>query len=213
MRATPSQQKKVPKRSRAEKKAPAKHSVALDLARRPHDAWRRCQDLAQVAWQTEDPGEVKKIIGESLEAAYALKEPNRIVSVAAWPVRVMVVKGDRRLGTMVHELLEKIQTEPNPVRRAHALLLLFEAVYSKPELRESVLGPLLRACEDMNSWRRPIILSDVALIFAQDDPARAAQIVDVIGEGRKSRQTRRSIAEGRWLGPHEFFPYYAKPAL
>ena len=213
MRATPSQQKKVPKRSRADKKAPAKPSVALDLARRPHDAWRRCQDLAQVAWQTEDSGEVKKIIGESLEAAYALKEPNRIVSVAAWPVRVMVVKRDRRLGTVVHELLEKIQTEPNPVRRAHALLLLFEAVYSEPELRESVLGPLLRACEYMNSWRRPIILSEVALIFAQDDPARAAQIVDVIGEGRKSRQTRRSIAEGRWLGPHEFFPYYAKPAL
>jgi len=39
-----------------------------------------------------------------------------------------------------------------------------------------------------------------------------AQIVDMIGEGRKSRQTRRDIAAGKWLGPHEFFPYYAKPA-
>ena len=213
MHVSPGYEKKAPKRNREDKKAPAKPSVALDLARRQHDAWKRCQYLAQVAWQTEDPDEVKKIIGEALEAAYVLKEPNRIVSVAAWPVRVMVVKRDRRLGGVVHDLEQKIQTEPNPVRRAHALLLLFEAVYSEPQLREPVLALLMRACEQMNSWRRPIILSDVALILAADDPTRAAQVVDMIGEGRKSRQTRRSIAEGRWLGPHEFFPYYAKPAI
>lgn len=213
MRAAPRYPQVVLKRSLVYREAAAEPLKALEVARSIDDPWYRCQSLAAVAWHLEDPRQVKKVIGEALEAAYALKEPNRIVSVAAWPVRVMVVKGDRRLGSVVHELLEKIQTEPNPVRRAHALLLLFEAVYYEPQLRESVLGLLLRACEEMNSWRRPIILSDVALIFAQDDPARAAQIVDVIGEGRKSRQTRRSIAQGRWLGPHEFFPHYAKPAL
>ena len=66
-------------------------------------------------------------------------------------------------------------------------------------------------CERMNSWKRPCLLSNIALVFAKDDPDRAAQIVDMIGEGRKSRQTRRDMAAGKWLGPHEFFPYYAKP--
>jgi hypothetical protein len=32
----------------------------------------------------------------------------------------------------------------------------------------------------------------------------------VIGEGRWSRKTRREIAAGKWFGPHEFFPHYAK---
>jgi hypothetical protein len=212
MRATPRYQQKVPKQSRVDRKAPAKPSEALEFARRKNDAWDRCQHLAYVAWQMDDPQELKKVIGEALEAAYELKEPNRIVSVAAWPVRVMVAKGDPRLASVVHELLQKIQTEPNPVRRAHALSHLFDAGYSEPRLRESVLGLLLRTCEQMNIWRRPIILSSVALILAKDDPVRAEKVIEMIGEGQKSRQTRRYIAAGQWMGPHEFFPYYAKPA-
>jgi hypothetical protein len=63
----------------------------------------------------------------------------------------------------------------------------------------------------MKSWKRPRILSDIALVLAIDDPNRASEIVEMIGEGRKSGQTRQDIAAGRWLGPHEFFPHYAKP--
>jgi hypothetical protein len=92
-------------------------------------------------------------------------------------------------------------------------LKLFEAVFYVPELRELVLKSLLRACDEMNSWKRPIILSDIALVLAIEDPKRAAKIVDEIGEGRRSRQAHRDLAAGKWLGPHEFFPYYAKPVL
>jgi hypothetical protein len=168
--------------------------------------------LAHVAWHLEDQRQLKKVIDDALAAAFEHDEPNRVVSVASWPVRVMVKKRDRRLSSVVDELLSKIQLEPNPVRQADALLLLFEAVYHEPQVRESVLDPLLRACEQMNSWKRPRILSDVALVLAADDPNRAAQVIDMIGDGPKSRQTRRDLASGKWLGPHEFFPYYAKPA-
>ena len=185
---------------------------ALEMARSISDPWYRCQSLAQVAWHLEDQRQLKKVIDEALAAAFEIDEPNRIVSVASWAVRVMVKKGDRRLSSVVGELLSKIQLEPNPVRQADALLLLFEAVYYKRELREVVLNPLLRACEQMNSWKRPRILSDVALILAIDDPNRAAQVVDMIGDGPRSRQTRRDMVAGKWLGPHEFFPYYAKPS-
>ena len=185
---------------------------ALEVARSISDSWYRCQSLAQVAWHLEDRNEYKKVIDQALTAAYEQNEPNRIVSVASWAVRAMVKRNDPRLRPVVDRLLDQIQLEPNPVRQADALFLVFEAVFYETRLRYLVLDALLRACEQMNSWRRPRLLSDIALVLAIDDPNRAAEIVDTIGEGRKSRQTLKEIAGGKWLGPHEFFPYYAKPA-
>jgi len=185
---------------------------ALEIARSISTPWYRCQALAHVAWHLEDRVKFEKVIGEALSAAYEQKEPNRVVSVASWPVRAMVKRTDRRLADVVDELLRRIALEPNPVCRADALLLLFEAVFYKPRLRELVLDPLLRACDQMNSWKRPRILSDITLVFAKDDPKRAAQILELIGAGPKSRQTRRWISAGEWLGPHEFFPHFSKPA-
>ncbi len=202
----------VTKRELVKKLVASEPTRALEVARSISEPWYRCQSLAQVAWTLDDRKQYEKVIKEALAAAYELDEPNRLVSVASWAVRAMVAKSDRRLKSVVDELLDKIQLQKNPVRQADALFLLFEAVYYESSLRELVLDALLRACEEMNSWKRPIILSDIALVLAIDDSDRAAQVVAMIGEGKKSRQTRREIAAGKWLGPHEFFPYYAKPA-
>ena len=206
MRA-PSKRELVGKLSGAE---PVK---ALEVARSISEPWYRCQSLAHVAWNLADRKQFEKVIGEALAAAYEQREPNRVVTVASWAVRAMVKKNNPKISSVVGGLLQEIRRETNPVRQADALVFLFEAVYYEPRLRDLVLDALLSACEQMNSWKRPCILSNVALVLAKDDPNRAAQIVDLIGEGRKSRQTRREIAAGNWLGPHEFFPYYAKPAL
>lgn len=202
----------VSKRDLVGKLAASEPLEALEIARSISGSWYRCQALAEVAWNLDNQKLIKKVIDEALAAAYELTEPNRVVSVASWAVRVMVKKSDRRLGTVVEELLQKIQRESNPVRQADALLFLFEAVFYELHLRNLVLEALLHACAQMNSWKRPYILSDVACVLAIDDPKRASQIVDLIGEGRWSRKTRRYIAAGQWLGPHEFFPYYAKTA-
>ena len=194
------------------KLAPSEPVKALDVARRISDPWYRCQSLAHVAWHLEDRNTCKQVIGEALTAAFEQDEPNRIVSVASWAVRVMVKRSDPELSSVVDRLLDRIQLESNPVRQADALLFLFEAVFYETRLRNLVLDALLRACGQVNSWKRPHVMSDIALVLAIDDPDRAAEIVEMIGEGRKSRQTRQAIAEGKWLGPHEFFPYYAKPA-
>ena len=201
----------VNKRELVHKLASAEPMRALEVARSISEPWYRCQSLAQVAWTLKDRNQYKRVIKEALAAAYEENEPNRIVSVASWPVRVMVARSDPRLSAVVDGLLQKIQLQANPVRRADALLFLFEAVYYESGLRDSVLDALLRACEEMNSWKRPLILSNIALVLAIDDANRAAQVIAMMGEGRKSRQTRRDIVAGKWLGPHEFFPYYAKP--
>jgi hypothetical protein len=202
----------VIKRELVGKLAASEPTRALEVARSIAEPWHRCQSLAHVAWNLEDRKQFEKVVTEALAAAYEQDVPNRIVSVAAWPVRAMVAKSDRRVGSVVHDLLRKIETESNPVRQADALFFLFEAVYCESRLRHRVLGALLSACEAMNSWKRPCLLSNIALVLAIDDPDRAAQVVAMIGEGRKSRQTRRAISTGEWLGPHEFFPYYAKLA-
>jgi len=185
---------------------------ALEVARSASDPWYRCQSLAHVAWHLEDRNKYKTVIGEALTAAFEQNEPNRIVSVASWAVRAMVKRGDPELTPVVDRLLAQIQLEPNPVRQADALFYLFEAVFQETHLRYLVLDVLLRACGQMHSWKRPVVLSDIAFVLAIDDPNRAAEIVDLIGDCRKGRQARRAIAEGKWLGPHEFFPYYAKPS-
>lgn len=200
----------VTQRNLVSQLAPSEPLKALEIARSISDPWYRCQSLAHVAWNLADGKHSEAAIGEALAAAYEHDEPNRVVTVASWAVRAMVKKSDRRLRSVVAGLLEKIPREPNPVRQADALAFLFEAVFYEPRLRELVLNALLRACEQMNSWKRPLILSNVALALAIDDPKRANQIIELIGEGRMSRKTRREMATGKWLGPHEFFPYYAK---
>lgn len=202
----------VTKRNLVSQLAVSEPLRALELARSISEPWYRCQSLAHVAWNLEDQKQSEKVIGEALAAAYEHDEPNRLVTVASWAVRAMVKKSDRRLGSVVNGLLDKIQSEANPVRQADALVFLFEAVFYEPRLRELILNALLRACDRMNSWKRPLLLNNVALVLALDDPNRASQVIELMGEGRMSRKTRREMAAGKWLGPHEFFPYYAKPA-
>ena len=202
----------VTKRNLVSQLAVSEPLRALELARSISEPWYRCQSLAHVAWNLGDQKQSEKVIGEALAAAYEHDEPNRLVTVASWAVRAMVKKSDRRLGSVVNGLLDKIQSEANPVRQADALVFLFEAVFYEPRLRELVLNALLRACDRMNSWKRPLLLNNVALVLALDDPNRASQVIELMGEGRMSRKTRREMATGKWLGPHEFFPYYAKPA-
>ena len=202
----------VTKRNLVSQLAVSEPLRALELARSISEPWYRCQSLAHVAWNLGDQKQSEKVIGEALAAAYEHDEPNRLVTVASWAVRAMVKKSDRRLSSVVNGLLDKIQSEANPVRQADALVFLFEAVFCEPRLRELVLNVLLRACDRMNSWKRPLLLNNVALVLALDDPNRASQVIELMGEGRMSRKTRREMATGKWLGPHEFFPYYAKPA-
>src|SRR5690349_14696250 len=110
----------VNKRALVGKLALSEPVRALEIARSISEPWYRCQSVAHVAWHLKDPNQFKKVIDEALTAANDLIEPNRLVSVASWVVRVMVKRGDRRVSSVVGELLRKIQREANPVRQADA---------------------------------------------------------------------------------------------
>ena len=184
--------------------------AALEFARKIESRWNRAQALAAVALHVSQKARFLKIVKEAFEAARENRQPNRIASCAAWIVRAITKRNDVDALPFVEELLEIIKREPNPVRRADALLFIFEAVYRRKELRGVVLDPLLQACQEMNSWKQPRILSDIALVAAIDDLPLANKIIEMIGNGRRKRQTLKMIEKGEWLGAHEFFPYFAK---
>ena len=102
---------------------------AFELARGIDDAWFRCQALSMAALHLADSKARARAIDEALAAASELTEPNRVVSVSAWPVKVLAIQG--RFDCVASEvdwLLAVIATEGSPVRRADALRALFGAV-------------------------------------------------------------------------------------
>lgn len=184
--------------------------AAFHLAQKTQGYWYRCQALAAVAWHTKLKVDFLKIVNEALEAACETQEPNRIVSCSAWVVRAMAERDDVNIQPVIENLLEIIHHEANPVCQADALLLLFEAVYCKKELRKKVLCPLLAACQKMKSWKQPRILKAIALILAIDDLALANEVIEMIDKDSIKHQAKEALDKGEWLGAHEFFPHYAK---
>lgn len=66
--------------------------AALTLARRIAHPWYRCQSLAAVAAAMDDDRRAGAVLDEAMAAAFAQSEPNCVVTVAAWPLSVMVTR-------------------------------------------------------------------------------------------------------------------------
>lgn len=201
---------------RSQVKALVKTDVgnALQLARTISDGWYRCQSLAEVALAMKNSKvDFLKIVKEALKVANYTKQPNRIVSASSWIIWVMAKREeiqDAEILPIVEEMLEIMREEPHPIKRADALFFLFEAIYSRKALRELVLNPLLLACQEMKSWKKPRTLCDIVLVLAIDDLERATTVLKMIGKESKKNSLLKDIKENKWLGAHDFLPFYTK---
>jgi len=74
-------------RSQVVRNAP-QQAITADDAHQIVDPWYRCQVLALCA-ERRSSEERLPLIDAALAAARELDSPNRIVSVAAWPIRVL----------------------------------------------------------------------------------------------------------------------------
>ena len=79
--------------------------AALGEARSNPHPWYRCQSLTYVAEATTDDVRAAAILTEALSAAKQHDEPNRVVSVAAWPVEVAMARSLLDVPSIVGELL------------------------------------------------------------------------------------------------------------
>lgn len=187
---------------------------SLQIARTIPDGWYRCQSLAAVAMiMKSSKPEFLKIVKEALQAAEETKQPNRIVSASSWIIWVLAKREeiqDTEIFPIVEQMLTIIRDESNPVRRADALFHLFEAVYSRKVFRAKVLNQLLDNCQEMNSWKKPRMLGDIVLVLAVDDMNSAKIVLGMIEKESKKQKLLKEIEENKWLGAHDFLPYYTK---
>lgn len=140
-------------RDRATQLAQSDPRGATDLARKIGDPWFRCQALAHVAIHSGDAA----VLEEAFAAARELVEPNRHVTVAAWPLKALAVHGDERAVRVESErLLGVIAQEPSPVRRADALRMIFGAVAATHRrIALDVARALAEACSSPLHEGRP----------------------------------------------------------
>src|SRR5215207_721039 len=105
-------------RDRVRLLAPSQPQKAVEIARTIADPWFRCQALSIAAVHTPDRRDRNRAISEAFAAANELNEPNRLVTVSAWPVKALALSGDEtQVQREVTRLLSVISREASPVRR------------------------------------------------------------------------------------------------
>jgi hypothetical protein len=197
---------------------------ALRIARNVDDPWFRCQALACVAWHVADHERFLGLVAESLESGWSIKNPNRAVTVIAWPVAALarrqfldtdaMERNNRELEPVIDRLTKAVAEEPSPVSRADALLLHVHALSpSRPELRREVLDLLAKECRNPANWKRQRQLEEAALVIAPDDPDTALGLAASLDEGRRRRTIARIEDQSEELGPRLFFETRGTPGL
>lgn len=123
-------------------------SEAIRAARNVADPWYRCQALANTAYRISDRKQRKRLVAEAFDAALECGEPNRIVTVSAWPLKVLCKAGEQEtLSLDVSRLLAIANSEPSPVRRADALNHMLGAIVTGPRpLFWKVFDRFVQAC-------------------------------------------------------------------
>jgi len=155
--------------------------------------------MAAVAGKTPDIAEAKRLLVLALAAAREQDEPNRVVTVASWPLSILTNLDRGQTQHHVAQLLCIIADEPNCIRRADALLALLSAVHKDEQLRRSVVTPLLGAIKESKGRKAPRILGLLCLLLAVHDRQYALDVLGIIPERREIRQARRLINAGEDL--------------
>jgi hypothetical protein len=152
---------------------------ALALARAIADPWYRCQALAMVAKHITEPGRQATMLREAFAAAALTGKRNRLVTVAAWPLKLLAQRDERAwLEREVDRLLNLITPEPSAARRSDALLYVLGALSAGPEdLFLRVVDPFLaasRATAQRNKGEGNIV--QMLPLLAHVAPERAADV-------------------------------------
>jgi hypothetical protein len=164
---------------------------ALRLARSIEHPWYRCQAIASIVEANLSSRDAEELLDEAFTAASSQSEPNRVASVAFWPLRLLVSTGSDKAVLRTRELLQVIAKEPHGLRKLDGLRAILTAVVSSHELRELVLKPFTLASAASQGWRTERIIDIVAEILIPFDREAASRL---LYSRPPSRYTRRSRA-------------------
>lgn len=169
---------------------------AMELAKRLPFPWYRCQALATVASSVEEAATRKELLDAAFEAALQTEEPNRIVTVSAWPLAVLAELGEgKRVKQETKRLLAIIGKEPHPIRRMDALSMLHSLVRCE-EVSSLLDREVLRAALEGHGWKRDALLSGRASVAAlEGNRAQALSLLASIEIPRSRRRAARDLVE------------------
>ncbi|WP_235872850.1 hypothetical protein [Pseudoxanthomonas winnipegensis] len=156
-------------RARVWAMAPDDPEGAAVLARRIKHPWYRCQALARVA-EFSDGRNRAELLDAAIQTAQEQDEPNRIVTVSAWPLRVLVDRSPTQAESLVRRLIRVAQTEPHNLRRAHALQSLAFAVSRSPLLLGLVVPVMASAILGGHGWRIDRVIRDTFELVRETHP-------------------------------------------
>lgn len=151
--------------------------AALRVARQIRHPWYRCQAISSVAEVQRSSAVALRLLEESLAAAHEEAEPNRIVSVASWPLRQVVALNPTKAKAEVERLLNIISLEPHGLRRLDGLSRILIAVAENCELLDLVRAPFQAAAAASDGWRTERIVAFVATDLAARDRAFALDLL------------------------------------
>jgi hypothetical protein len=170
------------------------HEAALLVARNIRHPWYRCQALSAVA-ESEPRAVVREaLLSESLTAAFELTEPNRVVTVAGWPLARLIHTNPGKANFFILRLLEVISQEPHGLRKLDGLASILLRVSRVSVLRELVLPPFLAAATASTGWRTERIVAFTAQLLWESDPKAAETLLASRSANRFSRGAWAKIA-------------------
>jgi len=169
------------------------------------DPWFMCQSFTKVSLYAPDPSDQKRLLDAAFAAAKRCPNPNRIITVGAWPVKAAIRLGHIELAKQeVQALSSVISSEPSPVRRANALNELLGACSALPtEQAETfwrVYGLFVSSCvEPLLSGKRNVrghaCLSWWAGHIHSRDPEKAEELVKVLVGPQHHARAQKLIRE------------------
>jgi len=174
-------------RSRVDQLSLTDPQEALRVARAIRHPWYRCQSLSKVAEHWGSKQQRLDVLGEALDAAQEQREINRIVTVSAWPVRVMAGVASDVVATHLSRLVNQANGEAHTLRRADALYALASAVRDNPSLLALVMPSLTRALLGGHGWRIDRLIRCTVEMAKASMPELLVELIEHHSEGRKKQ--------------------------
>jgi hypothetical protein len=174
-------------RAHAEELAVTDPREALKVARAIRHPWYRCQALSTVSKHWGTKAQKLSLLQDALAAGMEQEEINRIVTVSAWPLGVMVAIDSDRTREYVERLVLLSDREEHTLRRADALHALAVAVRDNGPLLGAVIPSLAQALLNGHGWRIDRLIRSTVDIVRLSEPGLVKKLVSHHSEGSKKR--------------------------
>jgi hypothetical protein len=167
---------------------------ALKVARAINHPWYRCQALSTVAEHWVDKEASIGILKEALKTAQLQNDINRIVTVSAWPLRVLIKLDVSEVANQLKHLVIQADSEPHTLRRADALFTVAAAVSADTSLCLILIPSLVRALLGGYGWRIDSLIRDSASMVKIVMPEALDQLIAHHSECKKKQKLLASFA-------------------